>query len=91
MNSAIKPYSPLLSVVGVQATTKGVGALLTGFLSLLSYTIQAYLPRGGATHGGLDSPVPIHQENSSQANLIRAVLQLRLPFPSDSRLWHLDT
>ena len=64
MNSAIKSYSLFLSVVEVQATTKGIRAVLTGLLSLLSYTIQAHLPRGGATHGGLDSPVPIHQENS---------------------------
>ena len=65
-------------------------------ISQHSHTAQDHLPRDGAAPGGLGPPTSvIHQDNlpqtRPQADLTAAVLQLRLPHPSDSELCQADS
>lgn len=59
---------------------------LSHLLRNLSYTIQTHLHRDGTAHGGLGAPTStIDQDNSPEANLMAAGLQVRFPFPGDSK------
>ena len=45
-----------------------------GLLSLLSYTTQDHLPRGGAAHNGLSPPISITNQEVSPQSFLQATL-----------------
>lgn len=66
------------------------GLLLTGSLSLLSYSTLDYQPKGGAAHSELGPPTPITSKEGDY-RLPPGILNWWSLVPKDSILGHIDT
>lgn len=75
----------------IQILQSAAGCLaFPGLFSYLSYTDQAYLPRDGTAHRGLDPPTLISSQGKAplicpQATLTKAIPQFRFPLPKQEK------
>lgn len=53
--------------------------LFTGLLSLLSHTIQDYVPRGGTAHSELGSPMSITNQNNTPTDFPIGIVSIEIP------------